>query len=141
MVHDSPISDFATLAYGVFSPDGRNFAYTNAGHLPPLLLRGERFSELNAGGLAIGIQPDEIYEQDSIALRSGDLIVMVTDGVTEAMDFQDENFGRDRLLSSIWRHRRLEAQQLAGQVLWDVRRFVGLAEQSDDITIVVIAVK
>lgn len=141
MYHDTPVADFATLAYGVFSPDGRNFAYCNAGHLSPLLLRGERFAELTAGGLAIGIQPDETYEQDYVALRSGDLIVMVTDGVTEAMDFQDENFGRQRLLSSIWRHRRLEAQQLAGQILWDVRRFVGFAEQSDDITIVVIAVR
>ena len=55
-----------------------------------------------------------------------------------AMDFHDENFGRQRLLSSIWRHRRLEAQQLAGQILWDVRRFVGLADQSDDITVVVV---
>jgi sigma-B regulation protein RsbU (phosphoserine phosphatase) len=71
-------------------------------------------------------------------LRSGDLIVMVTDGVTEAMDFQGETFGRERLLSSVRRHRRLDAQQLAGQILWDVRRFVGLAEQSDDITIVVV---
>lgn len=141
LAHDSPVSDFATLAYGIFSPDGRVFAYSNAGHLPPLLLRGERFTELNAGGLAIGILPDETYEQDSVALRSGDLIVMVTDGVTEALDFQDEKFGRERLLSSIWRHRRLDAQQLAGQILWDVRRFVGLAEQSDDITIVAIAVK
>ncbi|MEK7732325.1 MAG: SpoIIE family protein phosphatase [Planctomycetota bacterium] len=138
MYHDTPVADFATLAYGVFSPDGRNFAYCNAGHLPPLLLRGERFTELTAGGLAIGIQPDETFEQETVALRSGDLLVMVTDGVTEAMDFQDENFGRERLLSSIWRHRRLEAQQLAGQILWDVRRFVGLADQSDDITVVVV---
>lgn len=138
MYRDTPVADFATLAYGVFSPDGRNFAYCIAGHLPPLLLRGERFTELTAGGLAIGIQPDETFEQDSVALRSGDLLVMVTDGVTEAMDFQDENFGRERLLSSVWRHRRLDAQQLAGQILWDVRRFVGLAEQSDDITVVVV---
>ena len=137
MYRDTPVADFATLAYGVFSPDGRNFAYCNAGHLPPLLLRGERFIELTAGGLVIGIQPDEPYDQETVALRSGDLLVMVTDGVTEAMDFHDENFGQQRLLSSIWRHRRLEAQQLAGQILWDMRRFVGLAEQSDDITIVV----
>jgi len=141
MVHDTPVADFATLAYGVFSPDGRNFVYCNAGHLPPLLLRSERFTELTAGGMVIGIHPDEPFDQETVALRSGDLLVMVTDGVTEAMDFHDENFGQQRLLSSIWRHRRLEAQQLAGQILWDVRRFVGLAEQSDDITVVVIAVE
>ena len=137
MYHDTPVTEFATIVYGVLSPDGRSFAYCNAGHLPPLLLRGERFTELTAGGLAIGIRPDEAFEQDVVALKSADLVVMVTDGVTEAMDFQGETFGRERLLSSIWRHRQLEAQQLAGQILWDVRRFVGLAEQSDDITIVV----
>lgn len=145
MYHDAPVlalsregTEFATVIYGVLSPDGRSFAYCNAGHLPPLLLRGEHFTELTAGGLAIGILPDETYDQDVVILRSGDLIVMVTDGVTEAMDFQGETFGRERLLSSIRRHRRLDAQQLAGQILWDVRRFVGLAEQSDDITIVVV---
>lgn len=138
LFHDSPSSDFATLTYAQFAPDGRSFAYCNAGHLPPLLLRGEKFTELTAGGLAIGVEAEEEFEQESVSLRSGDVIVMVTDGVTEAMDFQDENFGQQRLLSSIWRHRRLEAQQLAGQILWDVRRFAGLAEQSDDITIVVI---
>ena len=140
MYHDTPVADFATLAYGVFSPDGQTFAYSNAGHLPPLLLRGERFTELNAGGLVIGIQPDERFEQETVALRLGDVIAMVTDGVTEAMDFHDESFGGQRLLASIWRHRRLEAQQMAGQILWDVRRFVGLAEQSDDITVVVVKV-
>ncbi len=145
MYHDAPVlalsregTEFATVIYGVLSPDGRSFAYCNAGHLPPLLLRGENFMELTAGGLAIGILPDETYDQDVVMLHSGDLIVMVTDGVTEAMDFQGETFGRERLLSSVRRHRRLDAQQLAGQILWDVRRFVGLAEQSDDITIVVV---
>ncbi len=139
LYHDTPPGDFATVCYAVLSPDGRTLTYSNGGHLPPLLLRGERFIELNAGGLALGIRPDESYEQETVALRSGDLIVMVTDGVTEAMDFQGAAFGRERFLSSIWNHRTLDARQLASQVLWDVRRFVGLAEQSDDITIVVIA--
>ncbi len=134
------VADFATLLYAVLSSDGRTFTYCSAGHLPPLLLRGERFVELNAGGLVLGIQRDESYEQESVALKPEDLIVLVTDGVTEAMDFHGEPFGAARLRSSIWRHKRLDAQQLAGQILWDVRRFVGLAPQSDDITVVVLKV-
>ena len=59
-----------------------------------------------------------------------------TDGVTEALDFQDRAFGRDRLKESIGRYRDERVETLAKQLLWDVRRFAGLATQSDDITIV-----
>ena len=72
-----------------------------------------------------------------LRLRPGDILLLATDGVTEAMDFQGEAYGRDRLLTSVKKHRSLDATQLARQILWDVRRFVGLAEQSDAITIVV----
>ncbi len=135
---DTLVNEFATMVYGEFSADGRLFTYCNAGHPPPMLLRGERFIELGAGGLAIGIEPEEEYEEETVRLQSRDTIVMVTDGVTEAMDFQGATFSRERLLSSVWRNRTLDAEQLTRQILWDVRRFVGLAEQSDDITIVVI---
>ena len=137
MCHDTLPNEFATLAYGVFSPDGRTFTYCNAGHVPPLLLRAGEFHELNAGGMVIGVLPGEEYEQDIVNLDSGDILVMVSDGITEAMDFEENSYGRDRLLASIQRHQSLDAQQLAQQILWDVRRFAGLAEQSDDITILV----
>lgn len=139
--HDTPAGEFATLAYAVLGPDGRSFHYSNAGHLPPILLRGEQFTELNAGGLAIGVAPDETYDEEVVALRSGDTIAMVTDGVTEAMSFHGDAFGKERLLSSLWKHRKLDVVHLTNQILWDVRRFVGLAPQSDDITIVVLRVE
>lgn len=135
---DTLVQEFATMVYGELSSDGHVLTYCNAGHPPPLLLRGEHFIELSAGGLAIGIEPGEVFEQESVRLQPDDAIIMVTDGVTEAMDFNGAVFGRERLLSSVWKNRALGADQLAGQVLWDVRRFVGLAEQSDDITVVVI---
>ena len=71
-------------------------------------------------------------------MNVGDVVVMVTDGVTEAMSFSDEAYGDGRLLASVRQHRALSADQMAQQILWDVRRFVGLAEQSDDITVVTI---
>jgi sigma-B regulation protein RsbU (phosphoserine phosphatase) len=135
---DTLVQEFATMVYGELSGDGRVLTYCNAGHPPPLLLRGERFIELGAGGLAIGIEPGEVFEQESVRLQPDDTIIMVTDGVTEAMDFNGATFGRERLLSSVWKNRALGAEQLVRQILWDVRRFVGLAEQSDDITVVVI---
>lgn len=139
--HDTPAGEFATLAYAVLGPDGRSFHYSNAGHLPPILLRGEQFTELNAGGLAIGVAPDETYDEEVVSLRSGDAVAMVTDGVTEAMSFHGDAFGKERLLSSLWKHRKLDVVHLTNQILWDVRRFVGLAPQSDDITIVVLRVE
>lgn len=137
MCHDTLISEFVTLIYGVFSADGRRFSYCNAGHPPPLLLHGDEFIELTAGGLVVGVLPDETFELENTMLELGDILVTVTDGVTEAMDFDGRAYRQDRLLKSIRKHRSLDAQQLAHQLLWDVRRFVGLAPQSDDITIVV----
>lgn len=135
---DTLVNEFATLVYGVFSPDGRLLTYSNAGHPPPLLLRGERFIELTEGGLAIGVEADERFEQAAVRLENSDALIMVTDGVMDALDFHGNAFGKERLLASIWKHRHLAAGALARQILWDVRRFAGLADQSDDITIVVI---
>ncbi|MCH9033585.1 MAG: SpoIIE family protein phosphatase, partial [Planctomycetes bacterium] len=140
MCHDTLIAEFATLVYGVFSPNGDTFTYSNAGHEAPLLLRDDDFTELGQGGLVIGVQRDEVFDHEVVPLRCGDILVLVTDGVFEAMDFQGNPFGRQRLRSSIKQHRALDAVQLAHQILWDVRRFVGLADQSDDITIVVVKV-
>jgi serine phosphatase RsbU (regulator of sigma subunit)/ligand-binding sensor protein len=137
MCRDSLVSEFTTLVYGVFSADARAFTYCNAGHTPPLLLRGNRFSELTTGGLVIGVQPEETFDQDVLTIRPGDILTIVTDGVTEAMNFEGSTYGRERLMASIRKRRALGAPQLARQILWDVRRFAGLAEQSDDITIVV----
>jgi len=64
--------------------------------------------------------------------------VLYTDGVFEAMNFSGEEYGTQRLKASIWKHRSLEASALAKEILWDVRRFAGLADQSDDITVVVV---
>jgi sigma-B regulation protein RsbU (phosphoserine phosphatase) len=135
---DTLVHEFATLVYCIFSADGRLLTYSNAGHPPPLLLRGERFIELGEGGLAIGIEPGERFEQDSIRMEPGDALIMVTDGIMDAMDYHGATFGKERLLAAIWKHRHLEADPLARQILWEVRRFAGLADQSDDITVVVV---
>jgi sigma-B regulation protein RsbU (phosphoserine phosphatase) len=140
LCRDTLAGEFATLFYGTFSPDGRRFVYCNAGHTTPLILRGDEFTELTAGGLVIGVLADELYEQAEILLKSGDVLVIVTDGVTEAMDFDGRIYGDTRLRESIRKHRELNAQQLAGQLHWDVRRYAGLAPQSDDITIMVVKV-
>ncbi|MFQ5496012.1 MAG: PP2C family protein-serine/threonine phosphatase, partial [Phycisphaerae bacterium] len=138
MVRDTKIGEFATLVYGVFSDDGHRFRYCNAGHDAPLLFRDDRFVELTTGGMVLGVRSQEPFEADTIELAAGDLLVLTTDGVSEAISYEGEAYGRERLYASLRKHRELDPQPLARQILWDVRRFVGLAEQSDDITIVVV---
>ncbi|MCH7814667.1 MAG: SpoIIE family protein phosphatase, partial [Planctomycetes bacterium] len=137
LCRDTQISEFATLFYGVFDAKGGRITYCNAGHEPPLLLRGHKLRRLEAGGMVIGVRPDERFAMDVVSLESGDVLVFYTDGVTEALNFDGQAFGRERLADSIRRYRDEPAQTLAQQLLWDVRRFAGLAPQTDDITIVV----
>ncbi len=140
MCRDTLIGEFATLVYGELSVDGRSFTYCNAGHEPPLLLRSGRFIALTTGGMIIGVRSEEVFQSAVVSLRPDDLLVMVTDGVVEAMDFGSTQYGRRRLRDSIRKHRELDPGHLASQLLWDVRRFVGLADQADDITVVVVKV-
>ena len=137
MYRDTLVSEFATMFYGVFSRNGKSFSYSNAGHPPPLWLRGARIRMLEAGGMVLGVDPSAAFDSETIDVQPGDAIVMVTDGVIEAMDFEGGLYGQDRLRKSVKKHHTLNAQMMAQQLLWDVRRFVGLADQSDDITIVV----
>jgi sigma-B regulation protein RsbU (phosphoserine phosphatase) len=137
MCRDTLGGEFASLFYGVFSPDGGQMTYCNAGHNPPLLLRGQDFRRLEIGGLVIGVSPDERFARDVVNLEPGDVLVFYTDGVTEALDFESQAFTESRLRESIIRYRDEEAATLARQLLWDVRRFVGLAPQADDMTVVV----
>ena len=141
MHRDTLVSEFATLFYGVFSAVDGKLAYVNAGHDPPLLLRDGRFRELDVGGMVIGVMPDAIFDEETIELRSGDVLVFYTDGAIDALDFQGERFGRDRLRESILKYRDTEPATMAEQIKWDTRRFAGLAPQTDDITIVVARVR
>ena len=141
LCRDTLVSEFATVLYGVFSPDGRRFTYCNAGHNPPLLLRGDAFETLEIGGMVIGVDPDTRYDQGVLQLVPGDILVSYTDGVTEAMNYDEREYGYDRLLESIRRYRDESAGTLANQILWDVRRYAGLVRQSDDISVVVAKVK
>jgi sigma-B regulation protein RsbU (phosphoserine phosphatase) len=145
LYHDTLPSEFATAFYMELAEDGSKATYCNAGHEPLLLLRDGEVRDLNVGGMAMGIDPNERYECAEITLRPDDVMLLFTDGVSEARDFQDKAYGRKRLHDSLRLHGtegpNLSAEFVAKQVLWDVRRFVGFAPQGDDITIVVVRVR
>lgn len=137
---DSKSGMFVTLFYGVLNADSRVLAYVNAGHNPPLVCRGAdgSFIELPATGIAMGALPDAVYTSDSIRLGSGDVVVLYTDGISEAENARLEMFGTDRLLEVIQKSRALSSAEISGKILDAVRDFCGDHPQSDDITLMVI---
>jgi sigma-B regulation protein RsbU (phosphoserine phosphatase) len=144
LCHDTLPGEFATAFYLELAADGRLLKFCNAGHEPLLLLRGGRIEELDVGGLALGIVEDATYESAETALMPGDVLVLATDGVLEALNYEGEAFGRVRLHNSVRLHgamaRDMPVQLIASQIQWDVRRFTGLAPVTDDLTLVVVRV-
>lgn len=137
---EAATGEFATLFYGVITPDGRRLTYCNAGHDPPMLLRDGRIIELGVGGLVVGVDPGAVFERGILDLQPGDVLLLYTDGVVEALNFADERFGRERLVQSLVRHADQTAPMIAQNILWDLRRFRGLADRTDDVTMVVVKV-
>jgi len=145
LYHDTPANEFVTAFFARFSADGRRLQYCNAGHEPMLLLRHGSLNALDVGGLVLGLDPDTEYECGEIALEPDDILVLITDGLIEAMDYQGRAYGRQRLAASIRLHGAMPPDMpidlVAKQLFWDVRRFVGLAPQSDDVSLVVTRVR
>jgi sigma-B regulation protein RsbU (phosphoserine phosphatase) len=127
---------FATLVYGVLSPDGR-FSYSNAGHNPPIVLTTEGARRLGTGGPILGALEESTFEEETIYLRQGDTMVMFSDGVTDALNTQGEEFGEDRLLSYVMRHGSEPATELLNGILKTVGEFCQGAPQTDDISVTV----
>ena len=113
----------------------KRFTYCNAGHAPPLVLRDGTVIELASENMVLGVNPDEPYKQSVIELRSGDTLLIYTDGVPDAMNFTKEPFGKQRLLEAFAKG-GASAEVVAQNVLWELRKFVGMAARSDDVTMI-----
>jgi sigma-B regulation protein RsbU (phosphoserine phosphatase) len=141
LCRDTLVSEFATLFYGVFSADGRRLTYCNAGHMPPMLLRDGQIHYLDVCGPAIGLMPKGRFAKSILHLKSNDRLLFFTDGATEALDFNDEAYGRARLARALIGFADLPTRVLPRQIQWDVKRFMGLSGQTDDITLVAAMIK
>jgi serine phosphatase RsbU (regulator of sigma subunit) len=131
-------SRFATVFHGLLSADGA-LVTCNAGHNPPLLLRAAGGSEwLDRAGFLLGIFEHAIFDEAPTQLEDGDTLVLFSDGVAEAANYADEQFGEARLLAAVTSVRRESAAAVVEALLGSVRAFVGGAQQADDITVLVI---
>ncbi len=133
---------YATFFYGVYDPAARRFDYVNAAHNAPMLFHSAtgEIVRLKEGGLMIGGFPFAKYQQGSVALGTGDTLVLFTDGITEARNTAGEEFGEQRIISAVRGGAGLAAGELVNRILSAVESFTAGASQHDDITAVVIRV-
>ncbi len=141
LCHDARSGQFVSLFCSVLNAKDRTLLYSNAGHNPPLLVRGGAAHPMSKGGLVLGADERESYEQEEVPLKSGDLVIFYTDGITEALNSADDLFGTKRLVGILRRAGRAGAREIIGRVMDAVRQFSGGAGQSDDISLVVIRVE
>ena len=127
---------FVTLLYAVFNPSNGLLNYANGGHNPPIIVHPDGTSTLlpATGGIALGVAPNFQYEESSVILDPGDTIVLYTDGVTEAMNAEGEEFGLDRLRDLFANVPPRNPKETNAAIFEAVRVFAGDTPQSDDIT-------
>ncbi len=136
---DSMNNMFVSLFYAQLDPMSGELVYVNAGHNPPLLLRAgsAELIELTRTGMVMGVFDTVRYDQRSVQLDSGDLLLLYTDGVTDALDEQGQAFGIERVRRLIVQHRNATAAELSSALDRAVTEFTGAAAHFDDITVLV----
>ncbi len=140
LLEDNDSTMFVTLFYAVYDPENGMFTYANGGHNPPLLVHPDGSSEELplTGGIALGLVSDFKYVERTLRLMPGDALILYTDGVTEAMNEDLEEFGVPRLIKVFQVDPPSSAEDATGRVFEAVHDFAGEADQSDDITCLVL---
>jgi sigma-B regulation protein RsbU (phosphoserine phosphatase) len=137
---DSTSGMFLTLFYAQIDPKTGQIDFVNGGHNPPLLYRrnGSPPAELNRTGMALGVEPGAPYQAGALRLGAGDTLLLYTDGLTDAINSQEAEFGLPRLLEAAASCRQDSAQGVVDWIVSTINDFTGSAEPFDDITLVVI---
>jgi sigma-B regulation protein RsbU (phosphoserine phosphatase) len=131
-------SRFISLIYIELQPDSDKIRILNAGHIPPICIQKNNMKELEQGGLALGLHPESRYEEQDIVLHRNDLLVVYSDGLTEARNEKGAFFGEQKAQECIQRLSDQTAGAIGEQLLSEVNRFVGQARQSDDLSLIVL---
>jgi phosphoserine phosphatase RsbU/P len=136
----SAVNKYATFFYGQYSPASRLLRYVNAGHEPPIVFRGSELIRLETGGTVVGLLPGARYEQGAIELAPGDMLVAFTDGISEAMNPADEEWGVENLIACVQERDGIVCGDLIQQVMASADSFAAGAKQHDYMTIVVVRI-
>jgi len=147
----TPASKYATFFYAHFDGQRRQLHYVNAGHNAPYLLRATRpgtvdsaapeIEQLSVGGTVVGMFPDMCYEEATVELYPGDVLFAFTDGVPEAHNLENEEFGEERLQRLLCQAAHLAADEISARISAEMKSWIGDAEQYDDLTFIVMKVR
>lgn len=139
LCHDIPDNQFVTFMYGIWNVDSGIFTYSHAGHPPALHYQSATgcVSKLSVGGMVLGVCEDVEYPTASMALSTGDALVLYTDGITEAANAYDEVFGIHGLIEVVAKHGEESSEALATVILDAASRFAH-HEWEDDATVMVV---
>jgi serine phosphatase RsbU (regulator of sigma subunit)/pSer/pThr/pTyr-binding forkhead associated (FHA) protein len=129
-------SRFVTMFLAALTPEGQ-LTYCNAGHNPPFLLSGSSVRRLEKGGLICGLFPTATYEEETVRLAAGDLVVIFSDGISEALNAAGDEFGDDRILAAVQSLPHDDVHAVLDKLVSTVRDFAAGTVQSDDMTTVI----
>ena len=134
----SSANRYATFFYAQYDPRDHTLAFVNAGHNPPVVLRGEEVLRLEADGPVVGLLAHAQYGQSSLAMSPGDVLLAYTDGISEAMTIADEEWGEERMIAAARACRALPAAQMIERLIAAADAFTAGAPQHDDMTLAVV---
>lgn len=138
---NTSMGSFITFFWGILSESEPQIEYVNAGHNPPLLIRDGVITKLKTGGMILGVMQTVIpYEEEIVKLKKDDVLVLFTDGISEAMDIENQEYSDEKLEEYSLKNYKRSAKEIGEGILSDVKSFTKDAEQSDDITLLVIKV-
>ncbi|MCP4706846.1 MAG: SpoIIE family protein phosphatase, partial [candidate division Zixibacteria bacterium] len=132
---------YATLFYSEFDTQTCSFNYSNAGHNYPIVVRADgSYESLSQGGAIIGAFSEMEFEYSSVKLEKDDLILFYTDGLSEAMDEDDNEYGEQRIIDNVIKRKHLSASEILNELLADIRQFDSSRPPRDDTTAIVLKV-
>ncbi len=137
-------NSYATFFHARLEETTRKLTYVNGGHNPPFLLRNHHqgaIEELTTGGMIVGMFPFSQYEEGAVQLEPGDVLMLFTDGVSEAHNPNQEEFGEERLKEVLRRHGHLAVGDASSAILDELREWMADAPQHDDLTFVLMKIQ
>ncbi len=139
LYHSTEADKFATFFGAILYTNTNTVSYCNAGHDNPMYIKHDKtINRLSNGGLLLGFLENNTYEKDLIDLKHGETIIIYSDGITEAMDENDNEFREENLIRSILENYDLSAKEIADKIISNIKSFIGKQKQHDDMTLIVI---
>ena len=136
--NSTPAAKFITAFYGELDCENGLVRYVNAGHCPPFhVLRSGQHNFLQVGGITLGLVEETKFVMGQIAIGQGEMIVLYTDGITEAMNLDHEEYGEERLANILNKNKNVSALQLIDIIKKDIDEFTAGAPQHDDMTLLI----